>query len=118
MIADNASAARYALGNPVSPDEINLRTVGCVFTKNGWLVATAAGAAVLDDPAEAIAWFVRKLSARGRHLEAGHALRGIPTEQIRLHTCYGLNAGPRIHDLDLAFIAPVHARHQRGRVFI
>ncbi|MFN2486715.1 MAG: 2-keto-4-pentenoate hydratase [Acidimicrobiia bacterium] len=72
VIADNASAARYALGNPVSPDGINLRTVGCVFIKNGHLVATAAGAAVLDDPAEAIAWFVRKLSARGRHLEAGN----------------------------------------------
>lgn len=71
VIADNASAARYAIGEPVPIAEIDLRTVGCVFTKNGELMATAAGAAVLDDPAEAIAWFVRKLSARERHLERG-----------------------------------------------
>jgi 5-methyltetrahydropteroyltriglutamate--homocysteine methyltransferase len=30
-----------------------------------------------------------------------HALRGIPTEKIRFHTCYGINMGPRIHDMEL-----------------
>lgn len=43
-----------------------------------------------------------------------HALRGIPPERIRLHTCYGLNAGPRIHDLDLAQIAPYMLRINAG----
>jgi len=28
-----------------------------------------------------------------------HALRGLPREQIRWHTCYGINIGPRVHDL-------------------
>ncbi len=43
-----------------------------------------------------------------RHIEIlNHALRGIPTEKIRLHTCYGLNHGPRIHDLDFRDIAPL-----------
>ncbi len=27
-----------------------------------------------------------------------HALRGIPEERIRYHTCYGINEGPRIHE--------------------
>lgn len=71
VIADNASAARYAIGDPVDAAGINLRTVGCVFSKNGQLVATAAGAAVLDDPAAAVAWFVGKLYERGRHLKSG-----------------------------------------------
>jgi 2-oxo-3-hexenedioate decarboxylase len=71
VIADNASAARYAVGDPVPVAGINLRTVGCVFSRNGALVATAAGAAVLDHPAAAVAWFVRKLATRGRRLEAG-----------------------------------------------
>lgn len=71
VIADNTSAARYALGDPVRYDGFDLRTVGCVFSKNGVLVATAAGAAVLDHPAGAVAWFVRKLASRGRRLEAG-----------------------------------------------
>jgi len=30
-----------------------------------------------------------------------HALRGIPKEKIRVHTCYGVNMGPRIHDVKL-----------------
>jgi 2-keto-4-pentenoate hydratase len=71
VIADNASAARYAVGPSVPVDGIDLRAVGCVFSKNGELVATAAGAAVLDHPAGAVAWFVRKLAARGRRLEPG-----------------------------------------------
>ena len=30
-----------------------------------------------------------------------HALRDIPPEKIRFHTCYGINMGPRIHDMEL-----------------
>ena len=29
-------------------------------------------------------------------------LEGIPREQVRLHTCYGINEGPRVHDAPLA----------------
>ena len=31
-----------------------------------------------------------------------HALRGISPEKVRLHTCYGINEGPRIHEAALA----------------
>ena len=35
-----------------------------------------------------------------KHVELiNHALRGIPPERVRLHTCYGLNHGPRLHDV-------------------
>lgn len=71
VIADNASAARFALGDPVPVAGIDLRRVGCVLTHNGKLAATAAGAAVMDHPAQAVAWFVRKLAERGRSLPAG-----------------------------------------------
>lgn len=70
VVADNASAAGYVLGDPVPVDGVDLRLVGCVFERNGELVATAAGAAVLDHPAAAVAWFVRKLAARDRELPA------------------------------------------------
>jgi 5-methyltetrahydropteroyltriglutamate--homocysteine methyltransferase len=30
-----------------------------------------------------------------------HALRGIPPERVRFHTCYGINEGPRVHDAPL-----------------
>jgi 5-methyltetrahydropteroyltriglutamate--homocysteine methyltransferase len=31
-----------------------------------------------------------------------HALRGIPAEKIRFHTCYGINEGPRLYEATLA----------------
>jgi 2-keto-4-pentenoate hydratase len=74
VIADNISSARYALGAPVPLESLggaDLRTLGCVFEKDGELVGTAAGAAVLDHPAAAVAWFVRSLHRRGRVLPSG-----------------------------------------------
>lgn len=42
-----------------------------------------------------------------RHVEIlNHALRDIATNRVRLHTCYGLNHGPRTHDLPMEAIAP------------
>ena len=32
---------------------------------------------------------------------ANRALRGIPAERVRFHTCYGINEGPRVHDATL-----------------
>jgi 5-methyltetrahydropteroyltriglutamate--homocysteine methyltransferase len=30
-----------------------------------------------------------------------HSLRGIPEDRVRYHTCYSVNVGPRVHDLEL-----------------
>ena len=50
-----------------------------------------------------------------QHIEIlNHALRDIPAEKIRLHTCYGLNHGPRIHDLDFREIAPLMLKVDAG----
>jgi 5-methyltetrahydropteroyltriglutamate--homocysteine methyltransferase len=43
-----------------------------------------------------------------------HALRDIPTEKIRHHTCYGLNHGPRLTDVDLRYVAPFMLRIHAG----
>ena len=69
----------------------------------------------VDDP-----WLIEYLSENpattpeqrrrdaAQHVEIlSHALRGIPRERIRLHTCYGLNHGPRVHDIDLREVAPL-----------
>jgi 2-oxo-3-hexenedioate decarboxylase len=71
VAADNASAAGFIVGDPVPVTGIDLRLVGCVFECNGELVGTAAGAAILEHPAAAVAWFVRKLADRGEGLPAG-----------------------------------------------
>lgn len=31
-----------------------------------------------------------------------HALRDLPRDRIRFHTCYSINVGPRVHDMQLA----------------
>jgi 5-methyltetrahydropteroyltriglutamate--homocysteine methyltransferase len=36
-----------------------------------------------------------------------HALRGISPERVRHHTCYGINIGPRVHDLELKHIVDI-----------
>jgi 5-methyltetrahydropteroyltriglutamate--homocysteine methyltransferase len=36
-----------------------------------------------------------------------HALRNIAPEKIRFHTCYGINMGPRIHDMELKDIVDI-----------
>ena len=43
-----------------------------------------------------------------------HAPRGLPPEQVRFHTCYGISEGPRIHDVPLADIVDVHLRIHAG----
>jgi len=43
-----------------------------------------------------------------------HALRGIPSDSIRFHTCYGINEGPRIHDAPMSDIAPVLLKINAG----
>jgi 5-methyltetrahydropteroyltriglutamate--homocysteine methyltransferase len=34
------------------------------------------------------------------------ALRDIPPDRVRFHTCYGINEGPRVHDVSLAEVIP------------
>lgn len=70
VTADDASAAGYVLGEE-TPLDGDLRLTGCVLEKNDELVGTAAGAAVMEHPAAAVAWLVRKLHERGLRLPAG-----------------------------------------------
>ncbi|MEX2127361.1 MAG: cobalamin-independent methionine synthase II family protein [Xanthobacteraceae bacterium] len=43
-----------------------------------------------------------------------HALRGIPPEKVRFHTCYGINMGPRIHDMELKDIVDIMLKVHAG----
>jgi 2-oxopent-4-enoate hydratase len=71
-IADGASIGRIIVSGKLSPiDEFDLRYTGLVLEKNGEVVATAAGAAVLGHPANAVAWLANKLSQYGMTLNAG-----------------------------------------------
>ncbi len=43
-----------------------------------------------------------------------HALAGIPAEKVRYHTSYGINMGPRVHDLELRYIVDIVLRIKAG----
>lgn len=42
------------------------------------------------------------------------ALRGIPKEKVRFHTCYGINFGPRVHDIEIKHIIDILGRLNVG----
>lgn len=74
-VADNASSALIVLGGVLTPAQaVDLRTVGMVMEKNGEILGTAAGAAVLGHPAQAVAWLANKLFAYGIALQKGEVV--------------------------------------------
>jgi 2-keto-4-pentenoate hydratase len=74
-IADGASIGKVIVSGRLVPvDEFDMRLMGLVLEKNGETVATAAGAAVLGHPANAVAWLANKLAAYGITLKAGEII--------------------------------------------
>jgi 5-methyltetrahydropteroyltriglutamate--homocysteine methyltransferase len=56
-----------------------------------------------------------KLETAGRYVDAiNRSLRGLPRDRVRLHTCYGINEGPRVHDAPLADLIDVLFTIQAG----
>ena len=84
VIADNSSCAGFVFGGQgIEPRGFDLRLIGCSFEKNGQLLGTAAGAAVLGHPAASVAWMVRRMATRGRGLKAGQVIMaGALTEAV------------------------------------
>lgn len=71
-IADNAADAGVVVGElQIKPDEVDLRWVPGLLVQNGAIVESGVSAAVLDHPANAVAWLANRLSTHGVSLEAG-----------------------------------------------
>ena len=74
-IADAASIGRVILSGKLTPiTDCDLRCLGMVLEKNGEIVTTAAGAAVLGHPANAVVWLANKLAQYGISLKAGEII--------------------------------------------
>ncbi|EUB99183.1 2-oxo-hepta-3-ene-1,7-dioic acid hydratase [Rhizobium sp. CF080] len=87
-ISDNAANAGIVIGGrQMRPDQVDMRWMGAIVSRNAEVEETGLGAGVLNHPARGIAWLANRLSAYGDHIEAG---------QIVL-------AG--------SFIRPIEARH-------
>ncbi len=47
-----------------------------------------------------------------------HALRGIPQDRVRFHTCYSVNIAPRVHDFELRHFVDLMLRVNAGAYVI
>jgi 5-methyltetrahydropteroyltriglutamate--homocysteine methyltransferase len=76
----------------------------------------------VDDPGLVTEWTMRpdwslddcRAWAHTRVDALNHALRGIPEDRIRFHTCYSINMGPRVHDMELADVVDLILRVRAG----
>jgi len=63
------------LGSTPTPlHEVDLRLAGAVMTRNGQVVGTGAGGAVLGSPLSSLVWLANTVGARGVTLEAGQVV--------------------------------------------
>lgn len=71
-IADNAADAGVVLGGRVvRPMDVDLRWVSALLYRNGIVEESGVAAAVLNHPANGVAWLANKLASYGVSLEAG-----------------------------------------------
>jgi 2-oxo-hept-3-ene-1,7-dioate hydratase len=74
-IADNAANAGVVMGGrPVKPDALDLRWCGALLYKNGVIEESGLAAAVLNHPANGVAWLADKLAAHDEGLKAGEVV--------------------------------------------
>lgn len=74
-IADNASSAKYVLGETkLSLDRLTPADVSMTLTRNGEEVSSGSGAACLGDPINALVWVAETAARLGRPLRAGEVV--------------------------------------------
>jgi len=74
-ISDNAAYGAMVLGTVHKrPDEIDLRWVPGVLSRNGEIEETGVAAGVLGHPATGVAWLANTLHRHGARLEAGEII--------------------------------------------
>jgi 5-methyltetrahydropteroyltriglutamate--homocysteine methyltransferase len=93
-------------------DEEYLHAVGAALRVEYQEIVQAGFLLQIDDPFLTAIFTDPNLDEAQRraraelHVEAlNESLRGIPSEKVRLHTCHGINEGPRVHDADLGEVA-------------
>lgn len=71
-ISDFAANAGIILGGrPVRPTDVDLRWVGALLHKNGVVEESGVAAAVLNHPANGVAWLANRIAPYGEDLRAG-----------------------------------------------
>jgi 5-methyltetrahydropteroyltriglutamate--homocysteine methyltransferase len=102
-------------------DEEYLHAVGEALRTEYQAIVSAGFILQVDDPwltelyGDTSLSLTERRKIAERSIEAlNHALRGIPLEKIRFHTCYGINEGPRVHDAPLKDIVDLILKVNAG----
>ena len=103
-VADLASCGAIVLSGQVVPLDFDIRLAGMVLTCNGELIATAAGAAALGNPAAAIAFLVQTLHGFGENLLAGQVVM-----TGALHAAVPIHPG-QVYRAEIDRLGPVTVR--------
>lgn len=76
-ISDNAANAGVVMGGrPIKPDALDLRWISALLYRNGVIEESGVAAAVLNHPANGVAWLANKLFPHDVQLEAGQVILG------------------------------------------
>jgi len=76
-ISDNAANAGLVMGGrPIRPMDVDLRWVCALLYRNGVIEESGVAAAVLNHPANGVAWLANKLAPHRVALEAGQVILG------------------------------------------
>ncbi|NWK76717.1 2-oxo-hept-4-ene-1,7-dioate hydratase [Aquitalea sp. LB_tupeE] len=76
-ISDNAANAGVVMGGrPVKPSELDLRWVSALMYRNGVIEESGVAAAVLNHPANGVAWLANKLAPFDVSLKPGQVILG------------------------------------------
>ncbi|RXZ48354.1 2-oxo-hept-4-ene-1,7-dioate hydratase [Agromyces binzhouensis] len=74
-ISDNAAMGAMVVGGrPVKVDEVDLRWVGALLSRNETIEESGVAGAVLGHPAMGVAWLANKLAQHGQSLGAGEII--------------------------------------------
>ncbi|MCJ9751422.1 2-oxo-hepta-3-ene-1,7-dioic acid hydratase [Neorhizobium sp. BETTINA12A] len=74
-ISDNAANAGIVTGGrAVHPDQLDMRWMGAIVSRNAEVEETGLGAGVLNQPARGVAWLANRLSQYGDGIEAGQVV--------------------------------------------
>ncbi len=103
-------------------DEEYLQAVGDALRIEYQAIVNAGFILQIDDPwltevhsQDPSLSFAERRKLAERSIEAlNHAIRGIPPDKIRFHTCYGINEGPRVHDAPLKDIVDLILKVNTG----
>ena len=104
-----SSCAGLMINRHYKTDEEHIAAVAEAMREEYEAIVAAGFCVQIDDPRLAMHYMLtpgesvedaRKWA--GRRIEAlNHALRNIPPERVRHHTCYGINMGPRTSDMEM-----------------